>query len=97
MLDSAGNISNLDSVFFDIQERPIIKLTLFDALEFPEFDSAASVLPPDWERSDSLFVSEASPYLVAYTHKVRGDWTSIQIYPEKPANSEPVRKRRRDH
>ena len=79
VIDSAGNISNIDNVYFDIQVAPDVSLTLFDRSEFPAFDSPSSILPEDWKRSDSLFTDEAT--IVALTHLKSGDWESIRIAP----------------
>ena len=80
-VDSAGNISNQDSVYIDFKESPQISLTLYDYSEFPEFTSPTALLPEDWQRSDSLFTDESTGLLAAVTRLTKGDWDSIRFAP----------------
>lgn len=81
-VDAAGNGSNEDSIYIKKQSPPIPLLTLFDYSEFPQFNSPAAQLPPDWERSDSLFTdNDSNGQLVALTRLKKGDWDSIRIAP----------------
>lgn len=77
--DKGGNKSKTVSIFLDVVEPPKISFTLYDRNEFPDYHSSGTVLPYDWQRSDSLFTDEAT--VVAVTKLRRGDWSHIRFAP----------------
>ncbi|MBN1481073.1 hypothetical protein EH223_01290 [candidate division KSB1 bacterium] len=80
VFDKAGNKNDSVFVNIDIQVPPEIRLTLYDPVEFPSFNSPLDSLPEgDVARSDSLYTSDASNFVVAYAKKIKGDWQKIKF------------------
>ena len=79
MTDSAGNGSNADNIFFDLQLEPEITTTVYDYSEVPDFHSPTDELPADFMRSDSLFTDGSQDSIVVLTRLVNGNWDSIRV------------------
>ena len=72
MTDLAGNESNTDTVYFEIQTPPLISLTLYDFTEFDENNLAGS----DSQFTDAL---EDSGKIKIAIEKLDGAWQQVRF------------------